>query len=432
MGHTRFSFLFRLTAVLVAAAAWFLIIAPGAESQPAATEIYLVSGYPSSDPEERAPTHLYRLAQESKTLTDVLELLPGSERTDFIRAYHDLRLLLVATPHFKPERLILLSMDQPCRPRSVDLGSTRFLPVYKYLLDIPNKGLYLALVGFSQELGHQLLTVNLATGQEETLDVSALRFARLPGVSAIGHEDSYQMDLLIDPSGSVGLAWMEKDDKRLIDLGWPVLPDADRALKKKQARWQVAGVDQAMGDATWWVGTKSFDLILARDENDVGKNVVFRLLESSQGTWREAAFPGEPPTGLTELKPFGRWLAAVPVGKRIEGFSKELAERVRSEKRENDHRYSKLLLANPKGEIFLYDTSTGKNYTIRTGDIESEVLLIENDRVYYRIKDRLYRSDIGQGRVEEPVLLAQDPALTSVYWAFSGPACRADTEANKK
>ncbi len=78
----------------------------------------------------------------------------------------------------------------------------------------------------------------------------------------------------------------------------------------------------------------------------------------------------------------------------------------------------------PKAELFLYDTKTEKRYTIKTGDIESEVLLIEDDIVYYRVKDKLYRSSIREGRVEEPELLAQDQALMSVYWAFKGPSCK--------
>ena len=111
---------------------------------------------------------------------------------------------------------------------------------------------------------------------------------------------------------------------------------------------------------------------------------------------------------------------------------KQVTDRLRAEKRADDHRYAARLLRNPKAELFLYNTKTGRDYTIRTGDIESEVLLVEDDVVYYRVKNRLYRSAIRQGQAGEPELLGENEALSSVYWAFTGPVCEAVKKQGQK
>ena len=125
-----------------------------------------------------------------------------------------------------------------------------------------------------------------------------------------------------------------------------------------------------------------------------------------------------------ERFPDGNWLAGMPVGERVSGDKKrkEVRRKILEEKRETDLRYLRFLKRSPKAEIFLYNIDTEKGYTIKTDGVESEVLLIENDVVYYRVKDRLYRSEIRNGRME-PELLSQDPELLNVYCAFQGPSC---------
>ncbi len=422
MKQIRASLHARWIVCMIAIAAGFLASLQEIQAQ-ARSNLYMVSGYPSADSESPMATRLYRLSQESNTLDHVIELTETD--TAFIRAYHDLRLLLIATPHFRLNRLILERMDDPCHPRFIDVSGYAFLPLKTFLLDIPEKGLFLALKGYAAESHEQILhTISLDTGSEQVLDSSDLRFARLPGLSGLGHEDSYQMEFLIEPSGFLEIPWWDKGGERLIDLGWPPLPNASRALREKNARWPIhAKNKQAMGSATWWVGTSRFDLVMARGESSAGNELTYHLFDRSKAEWRQVMVPGEEPGGLTQLKPFGPWLAGVPLGKRIQGFPPELSARVRSENRQDDYRFSDLLKINPKAEIFIYDTESGESFTIRTGDIESAVLLIEDNVVYYRVKDRLYTAAIRKGHVAQPELLAQDPALASVYWAFWGPPC---------
>ncbi|MEJ2147046.1 MAG: hypothetical protein P8020_18100 [Acidobacteriota bacterium] len=391
------------------------------------SELFLVSGYPSDDTDIKVPTRIYRVLPETKTLGEVLELVPGSEQTAFIRTYQDLRRLIVATP-LLPKRLLVVDMDRPCRPRAINLEySEAFFPQFAYLLDTPDEGLCLDLTTVSLQTRLRAhLDFSLLTGKTVELDAKALASARIPGAAGVGVDNRYAMLVDIDSLGFVKIPWWDEAGDRLIDLGWPALPHAARALMRNDARWPILakGPLQSMTGGMWWIGTSSLDLISARPESN-DKEFTFRVLDKSTGTWRDIKFPGQRRGALTQLKPFGHWLAGVPVGERIENFPRELVDRLRTEGRAADNRYAKLLTFNPRSELFLYDVETEKSYTIETGNVETEVLLIENNQVYYRVKDRLYRSTIREGRVEPPEFLARDPALTGVYWAFVGPACQA-------
>ncbi|MEJ2079933.1 MAG: hypothetical protein P8Z74_18340 [Acidobacteriota bacterium] len=392
------------------------------------SELFLVSGYPSGDPDIHVPTHVYTLSRETQTLTDVVGLVPAAAQTAFVRVYQDLRLLIVATPHYRPEQVSIVSMDKPCEFRTVTLNySGSFQPLGCYLLDTPHDGLCLALESISLQTRRRLhLVFGLLNGEKKELGAESLRFARLPGSPGLGITDPYQMEyLMVDPGGSLELPWWNETDKRLIDMDWPRLPHLSRALTSRKGRWPVGeSKQQAMGLATWLISTSKLDLVWVRGESGSRPQLIYRLLDKSKKTWSDVLVPGHEPDALTQLRPFGDWLAGTPVGSKVTEIPRELVDRVRAERREEDHEYQRLLLSNPRKELFLYDVERGQGFTVDTGDIESVVLLIENDVVYYRVKDRLYQSEIRGGRVEPPELLAQDPALTGVYWAFMGPACQ--------
>ncbi len=393
------------------------------------TELYLVSGYPTDDSEMNVPARLYRLSREDRSLTVVEELLKETETTDFIRAYHDKRLLIAAAPHYYPQHLIIVNMNDPCKTGHVDIESEKWNPSRIFLLDIPGEGLFLAFEGYSRELKqNQFYSINLRTGREKALDPDVLKYACIPGLSGVGHLDTYSMDLFIDPKGYLQKPWYDETGNRLINIDLPPMPYNALPLKKTGI-WSVNGIEQTMWSVMWMIGTERFDLIFPREDSGEAKKQVFQLFDKSEKTWKEVKVPGVFPKGFTQLKPFGNWMAGIPVGELVQGSEKEkeAINKARKEKRNSGLRFLRLLYRNPNEEIFLYNVKTGKDYTIKTDDIESEVLLVEDDVVYYRVKDRLYRSDISKD-FKDPELLAQDPALEGIYWAFFGPPCKGTTD----
>ena len=73
------------------------------------------------------------------------------------------------------------------------------------------------------------------------------------------------------------------------------------------------------------------------------------------------------------------------------------------------------------GILFLYNLETEKYIEWKTDKRDSEILLIDNNIVTYRVDDRLYQTIIIDGeRIGESKLLVQSNRVPAIHWAFMG------------
>jgi len=72
------------------------------------------------------------------------------------------------------------------------------------------------------------------------------------------------------------------------------------------------------------------------------------------------------------------------------------------------------------GFLFLFNTSTGNYIEWETGQGDSEILLIHDNIVYYRVFDEIYKSSIIEGeKLAQPQLLIKDNQIVPfIHWAF--------------
>ncbi len=70
------------------------------------------------------------------------------------------------------------------------------------------------------------------------------------------------------------------------------------------------------------------------------------------------------------------------------------------------------------GRLLLFDIETDKMYTIDTKQGDSEVLLVENDIVYYRVTDRIYSAPILADTIGAPKLVAEHELIQDAHYAF--------------
>jgi hypothetical protein len=70
------------------------------------------------------------------------------------------------------------------------------------------------------------------------------------------------------------------------------------------------------------------------------------------------------------------------------------------------------------GRLDVYDLATEKLYTITTNQGDSEILLIEDNAVYYRVSNRLYKAPILDSGIGAATLMATDEAIRDAHWAF--------------
>jgi hypothetical protein len=70
------------------------------------------------------------------------------------------------------------------------------------------------------------------------------------------------------------------------------------------------------------------------------------------------------------------------------------------------------------GRLDVYNIDTDKLFTITTNQGDSEILLIEDNTVYYRVSNRLYKAPITDGGIGTAALIATDEAIRDAHWAF--------------
>lgn len=71
------------------------------------------------------------------------------------------------------------------------------------------------------------------------------------------------------------------------------------------------------------------------------------------------------------------------------------------------------------GRLHVFDSRTAKDFVLTTNQGDSEVLLIANGVVYYRVSKRLYSVPISDGGLGRSRLMAEDELIDDAHWAFT-------------
>jgi len=71
------------------------------------------------------------------------------------------------------------------------------------------------------------------------------------------------------------------------------------------------------------------------------------------------------------------------------------------------------------GILYFYNPATDVYFELETGQADSEVVLIQGDKVLYRIYDELYETDLIDGtKLGKSKLLLKDDRVPDIHWAF--------------
>lgn len=71
------------------------------------------------------------------------------------------------------------------------------------------------------------------------------------------------------------------------------------------------------------------------------------------------------------------------------------------------------------GILYFYNPSSKVYFELHTNQADSEVVLIQNNKVIYRVYDELYKADLVDGnRLGESRLLLKDDRVPDIHWAF--------------
>lgn len=419
----RLSSLLRRT--LCAAVAILSVIA--LSMQISAQDLYLLTGTPTPNSDLRFGSAVFQVDPARGALKNVRDVVSKEIGVDFVEADYDDRLIVLGYPQVVPSTFAVVKMDNPTKETSSTIPLDRKSGVTThYLLDVPGRGVGQALNLFDATTDAQgrllenpasdRLAVIWLSGPPRNWEVhpwTDMLYVRCSGYfgTAAGSNDFLRVR-----AGSDGMLSGDILSGHPENLGIPAPPHLSPPLAKYE-------------DLLLSVNNDEMAVIsrIGKTKGLYGAADNLFVFSKDSSTWKQVSIPA----GSSLIRGFRNWIAGTAAeldeqhlrqspgrekrmaGKMHPGTGHRMPEEVSVEEI-----FSHLGETYFPGELFLYNAKTGKSYTISTGQGDSEVVLVTDNAVYYRVNDALYRVAVNSDSLGKPELLVKDPVIFQVHWAF--------------
>jgi hypothetical protein len=234
-------------------------------------------------------------------------------------------------------------------------------------------------------------------------DILDIRVAGWPGETGIGTGDSMEVDLESDG----------RLDFHLLDVSLPFrVPNGPLAVARRPYV-HIIGANSRLFTISVYDGTGDTRVLVYRKRDK---------------TWHKLSIPplGRAGDGQEMPSPrltiFGDFLAQTEVQPRGPDYLRSAGKAgwrtAKTETGPNMVEYLEDEFYAYPGRLHLYDMEHERSYTIPTGQADSEILLVEDGAVYYRVTSAIYRASIGEASLGTPQLVAKSAILGDAHWAF--------------
>ena len=360
---------------------------------------------PSSSRGDQVSVDLYRLT--SGRLIPLRLPVQAPRFTRFVIVDTELRMIALGGSPLMPSGIQVTSMDNAVDVRTFELNVPDLSLAQMHFADVPNDGKPLVVDLYNSNeaikgkpLKETLQALNVATGQWAAVSPDVYQFIRINGGTAGYRPDNDDVGLQVFEDGRL----MIPVAQRLFPVG-PALPVDLRFGSKQVPRLYLNNK---------YLAAVADDLLPVADET------VYQVLDRKTGDWRLLRVPGN---SSRNVRAFGPWIA----GMVDEGLGSRNFRLSPGRHRPTDDQIVTVddYLENEKiyrpGTLFVYNVTTHRYYQWDTQDGDSEVILIQDDQVYYRVDHTIYRASIGEKALEKPGLLVESPEVPGIHWAFFGP-----------
>ncbi|HEY3840606.1 MAG TPA: hypothetical protein VGL72_28735 [Bryobacteraceae bacterium] len=403
-----------------------------------AGQLHIIAGTPTPNSTTAYALGLFRVGPEG-IVKRVTDLVPKDVGAEWVGISYDRRQALVYT---KDETAIVLDLDKGGVAKRCELPRVPAYLITQFLADVPGRGLTFEWFRSGPPpTGERLqgMVLDPATSCERSYVAVAPteeRFVTADGGGGVGYFlccDSGVVYSFIDSGGNLRGAvygdsetpWGYKvpsefvtgdnyntgvvvnDSKVLIILTKtrPDHPSTLLAFRKRDKTWHV--IPPHHGE---WTVMRGFGEYIATVETRPKKAVpaknTYTLEDLMEMETAGAATPG-----------IKEWRTAM--GKKdsenLPGCSKFGCESEYGP--DMDVSFSATNDLFP-GRLHLFNIETEKTYMIETRQGDSEILLVENDTVYYRVSDRLYSAPITDTGIGAAKQIAKNEIIRDAHYAF--------------
>jgi hypothetical protein len=372
---------------------------------PAYCQMYLVTGSPTPKYNQSFASMLFRVGDDG-SLKSVAELVPKDVQTQWMTISYESRVMVIRTNL----RIIALSLDKAtviksCRQPATPPGLRSI--VDQWLLAIPSKGATVAEAYFDGSgfaMWGPTMDPSIPCDKSfQALRANDLRFAVMHGRSGVVDVGSSDlMGVFPKGSGRINVSWPEAGET---DFGYDVplnIPSNNR-----------------VSETLLVINNHQLLSLIHRPDRDARQNQRALVLKKKDKAWRRLPLPTE---RFDWQRGFGHFIA-VAEARTKDAQNTESAGRAEWRKTESQMgpsiqtRFDDADVVFP-GRLYLYDVDTERVYAITTNQGDSEILLVENNIIYYRASDRLYSISITGNGLGTARLLATNEAIRDAHWAF--------------
>jgi hypothetical protein len=376
--------------------------------------LYLLAGTPTPNLFGSFAATLARV--DAGAVTRTVELASREAGIEWIGISYELRAAVVLPQGDGP--VVIVDLDKgTVAKQCIPTSGTGWL-LNQWLANVPGKGpifqTYLAQSAGDAIVRGLLLDPSVPCDESYRPSFPAdIRYASAHGMSGVGDVTSRDSFIAsVDDSGRI-----------IFNPRSPIYLDVDElpvALRKKGQGGIMVNNSQAVL------------FFLGNDEP--GRGLVYRR---RRRTWRPVLFP----TDVCNCREFGKFIAitetrhkralmeqmrehpgvvyadaVMAAGEQSPGSS-EWRQAATDYGPNQDENFAHSLNVFP-GRLHLYNIETERVFTIETKQGDSEILLVENNAVYYRVSDRLYSAPITDKGIGTAKLIATDDIIRDSHWAF--------------
>lgn len=339
-----------------------------------------------------------------------------SEGADCILTDYDHRRVVIGYPIYLPTTFAVLNMDSPGHVTTRQIpykGSDGMYGVY--ILNPPGRQGMIALAFTGALKG---LSIESAAAAPSSLPVDMMQYIQVEGRSGGGLQER-RNDLWVGGSP--------------LSINLPGLPGIRVGLPRPP------GLPPTQGAAALLVNNMSLGIIVSAPQ-------TLSIFNKLTGEWKSITIPFM----SYRARAFGAWigaiaeepgwLASVTTARADARLQLPRQEEFRAKNPGAEKRKTETLpytvgnktmtvddfftgdTAVYPGKLLVFNPFTGFMASITTGEADSEVLLIEDNSVFYRVNDEIFRSRISGGGLEKPQRIASGNGLFQVHWAFLSTA----------